>query len=95
MKQIGVGKNANIYFPFITLFIVRDRESEFKKRERKDFDYTIQVRKEHFYLPQRDDWEMKDVVIMGLPQELRFLRCYKWIKKESERGLFYLFFVGK
>jgi len=77
----------------VIFFLVIGSKSEFEKREIKTFDYWAQIPKGMFHL--RRDWELKDCIIYGLPQQFRFLLLTEYEIKESAQGQFYILFVRR
>lgn len=72
----------------VTIFIVKGYKSDVEK----DLGMAIQVRKEHFYLHL--GWEMKDVVVIGLPQRFRFSVLRDYEHKITPQGSFYCLYVS-
>jgi hypothetical protein len=63
------------------------------KSEKKEPECKIEIRKEHFN--PRIGWELKDIVIVGLPQDLRFLVLHDIESRSTDKGNFYLLFVKR
>jgi hypothetical protein len=77
----------------VIFFLVIGSKSEFQARKIKTFDFWAQIPKSMFHL--RRDWELKDCIIYGLPNNFRFLLLTDYEVVESVKGQFYILFVRR
>ena len=86
MKQIGDSKQAAKDFSIVNVGIVFGRKGDGEKAST-----LIQLRKQHFH--PHVGWELKDVVIMGLPQSMRFAVVTDFERFDTSNAVFYAIYA--
>lgn len=85
MDFIGDSKSASVNYGIVTIGVVFGSKGEGAKAHT-----MLQVRTQHFH--PHVGWELKDVVIVGLPMFMRFAELRDWERYDTPKGLVYVLY---